>query len=272
VIGGVAIAGIAIAVVATRGQGAAKGSAAADAAVAVAQPAALDAAPQPTTPSTGVAECDQVAALHAKIEACKTFPDNLRADVKSMVDNQLGALTGSPPPNYVEYVRPKCASTADYFTDLLARYGCGDRRRAQAAGYSIPLADRWKETKERGQLPNELIVVEEMPAIGHSTTAGMFIEVQPYAPDRDYTTDETCQKLGRGVAANQGATFDSAQVVQMKVGSACANFVHDAEERRLGLSIVVGKQHVVGATCSYGLAEKQPPEECIGMLNELAFE
>jgi hypothetical protein len=78
-------------------------------------------------PHSGLAECDALVALRARVEACAALPENTRTALIEMIYNNLyGFRTGVPKnEDYREYVRSKCAGTGQFATENLAAAGCG---------------------------------------------------------------------------------------------------------------------------------------------------
>jgi hypothetical protein len=206
---------------------------------------------EPAIPSTGIAECDKVAALRPKIEACAAISVDTRTTALQMADNNLSGAEGATG-EYAEYVRPKCAGTAAFLADTLAEAGCAPRARAQATGFSVPIPSGWEVIRENGQLPTELILEQRLPDIGVSQRAGIYLELAPYSDKANATgTDANCKSFAEYDAPNHGATLD---------------------EQGLDMQVNLQGKHILGATCSYDLAASTHPVGCVEIVDGLTLD
>jgi hypothetical protein len=78
-------------------------------------------------PHSGLAECDELVALHARVKACAALPEETRKGIMETIYTHLyGFRSGVPKKEEVrEYVRSRCAGAGRFATEYLVKAGCG---------------------------------------------------------------------------------------------------------------------------------------------------
>lgn len=93
-------------------------------------PAAPTPPPAPPKTTTGMAECDTMADLYARLAICDAVPKNIKQTLAEGVENKLSALKGPSGAGirlgteYAESIRPKCTMAGEDISQFLKRYNC----------------------------------------------------------------------------------------------------------------------------------------------------